>query len=198
MCDSEISMEQEIKIHLLSREDYQKTIDNMTGLINTEEQTNYYFDTSNHYLRDNHVMLRIRKKGDKNILTFKQGLSLENGYFQAEEKEVVVSNADVDKIFNNPALLINYFDSPLLTGSVCAGLYLLGNIKTIRSTYLLKNFIIEIDKVTFPNGKEDYEIEIETDNPGEARTVIFHFLDSCTINCIAQKHTKYERFLNNF
>lgn len=190
-------MEKEIKIHLLSQEDYQKVINNLTGLINTEEQINYYFDTSNHNLRDNHIMLRLRKKGDKNILTFKRGISLENGYFQAEEKEVVISNENASNIFKNPAVLKNYFDAPILSKPVCASLKLLGNIKTIRSRYHFQDFIIEIDKITFPNENEDYEIEIETDNPGKARIIIFLFLDSYNIKYMAQKYTKYERFLEN-
>ena len=190
-------MEREIKFKLPLKRDHQKLLDNLPDGEGTVSQINYYFDTQDLQLFRNNNVFRLRKEKGSNILTHKKGISMEDGYFQAFEEEHTITNKDAQEILQDPSKLKKFFGGEDISGNLAQQLMLLGMGKTERSVFYLDGFKVELDAVTFPNKEEDFELEIETDTPDEARKVLFRFFEEYAITYEPQAHTKYKRFLNN-
>ena len=148
-------------------------------------QTNHYFDTT----KDLSQMLRIRQKGDKFALQFKNRCSVDGNVFNSQEKGVVVDqdflqNAianGLDKNFANDNFGCNFEQN----------VGYLGCSHTYRAKFDFFGHMIEVDKNVIDD-VVDYELEYESDNDGIKKLV--EILDQ---QGIKQKPScaKYQRFL---
>ncbi|MBN1421631.1 MAG: hypothetical protein JXP34_22855, partial [Planctomycetes bacterium] len=54
---------------------------------------------------------------------------------------------------------------------------------------------LELDRIIYPDGHEEYEIEIETEDPGPAADRLAALLRDLGIEAIPERRTKLERLL---
>lgn len=175
-------LENELKISLDLNE-YNK----LTSFCNTQPvlQTNHYFDTT----KDLSQMVRIRQKGDKFALQFKNRCKVEGNVFNSQE-----SGVEVDEQFLTNAIA-NGIDKDFLNNTFGCNfdknIGYLGCSHTYRTKFDFFGHIIEVDKTVIDN-VTDYELEYESDNDGIKKLV--EILDQ---QGIKQKPSsaKYQRFL---
>ena len=56
---------------------------------------------------------------------------------------------------------------------------------------------MEVDASRYPDGEEDYEVEVETDDPERDRGLLEALLDRLGVRFVPQPATKYQRFLEH-
>lgn len=146
------NIEQELKMALDERE-YNILLD-ISG-VSPQLQTNYYF-TNKDMLAD--TMVRLRVKGDDNILCYKYRMSNTNGIAVCDERECEVS-ADLAKSLISRGMTQkeakDFFGIDMLYD-----LKLAGSMDTYRAKFQLQDWTIELDKNEYA-GVVDYELECE-------------------------------------
>lgn len=146
-----VSLEIEFKC-LISKEDYDKLLKEFNiKKEQIKEQINHYFDTKELELRNNHIMCRIRQKGDQYKITVKTknetNDNIENHYFITKDEGIqMISNGMSGKYANSSSTLYN-----------------VATLKTERVSFPFKNGKLFLDKSIYGN-KVDYEIEYEVTN----------------------------------
>ena len=60
-----------------------------------------------------------------------------------------------------------------------------------------EGFPMEVDASLYPDGEEDYEVEVETDDPERDRRLLEALLAGTGIRFSPQNATKYQRFLKH-
>ncbi len=190
-------MEKEIKIRIPTKEGFDAMMSLLPAPFETVEQKNYYFDTPELHYANAHCLLRLRQAKEKYIITFKRGRSLSDGYFQADEDEITVSEGEAADIIANPERILQFNPGILPAPDTDEKVQLLGIAVTIRSKIRFQGFIVEADVVEFPNGNIDYEVEVETGDPDGVRALLYNLLTRNDIEYTPQEHTKYQRFLYN-
>ena len=139
-------LEREFK-SALTKEEYELLINKFDLKNKIYIQTNYYFDTLNHDLRNSHDTLRIRVKEINNHLTYKK--ETDEGQF---ETTIVLDNDDANNKIQNGfdanELGINHF------------VQVVAKLKTSRTRFKYDCGEIFIDKNDY-YGITDYEIEFE-------------------------------------
>lgn len=163
------SLEIEFKT-AISKDEYEKLI----KLFNLEDkiftQTNYYFDTPNFSLIDNHIILRIREKAHNIKLTSKTPQEI-----GTLEKHIVLEK---DKAYE---MIKEGFDANIIGIS-----HFVKNVATLtthRATTSYKSGKLFFDKNTYYD-TTDYEIEFECDNIELGKTEFLEFLDKHNIKYI--------------
>ena len=56
---------------------------------------------------------------------------------------------------------------------------------------------MEVDASRYPDGEEDYEVEVETTKPERDRGLLEALLNNLGIRFVPQPATKYQRFLKH-
>jgi uncharacterized protein YjbK len=177
--------------------------------LETQAQTNYYFDTPNLTLRKKRIGLRIRKQNSKSaVVTLKfpkpttpnKISSLKVRYEFEEEIPLSVAKTILSKKRNLPSLIcqpIKILKSKLSL-STLNQLESLGSLKTERILYRLPNgMILELDKSQFL-GKTFFEVEVETTSPKKADTHIQSFFKEIGVHYVPEKTSKLQRFLREW
>lgn len=186
-------MEKNIEIEfklLLSLEDYNRLLPLFKDVI-PYTQTNYYFDTKNHYLRSIRNTLRVRYKNDKYEFTLKrQGINGLDEYneaitkqqFEALQKQERIESQildilqqeehiTIDMLYPNYSLTTKRYDLP----------YLGGLMSLDHSKYL---------------GVEDYELEYEVPDYHKGLQIFKEFLKpyglTYTTNCHGKRHRIFD------
>jgi len=188
-------MEQEIKITLVSRKDYDKVCDALGHPSFTKMQQNYFFDTKDKRLCKDGSFLRLRVKNDdlKHLtLTWKSKRTIVDGISKAVEKE--------ESLFNsNDGIDLNYFSKSVLLGEVCTIYNLkidespflpLVDFKNKRKVYFFEGEQLELD--CFQTKMENYEIEIETIKLEETKQKLLQFLNKLGVKYTPSTCSKFE------
>ncbi|MGI5845395.1 MAG: CYTH domain-containing protein [Candidatus Xenobium sp.] len=164
----------------------------------TLEQVNLYLETTDGQVASGRSMVRLRREEGRWTLTYKRGLQVQAGYFEAREVEALLgaspeaewSEADLPGLESLAPL------RALRADGVLGELSVSGEVYNLRARYRLSNGdILELDRTRFPGGREDWEVEVETRRPEEVRALLTDLFDRAGVALEEQRQTKYERFL---
>lgn len=193
--------EEELKYLLAGHEDLERLLGagGLGGYLGTERQENLYFDTRNLRLLRGLAMLRARAvAGGKVSLTLKSGTELEAGYFSSEEVEADITGAILAELRRDPASMFRHDLAPVRALRARFGepkLVLIGTLRNERARFLAQRFLVEVDRMTFPDGTEEYEVELETEERGAAREWLLGEFRRLGVRAEPGRETKLERLL---
>ncbi|MGQ9590013.1 MAG: NYN domain-containing protein [Planctomycetota bacterium] len=197
-------VEREVKFAIPSREDFLRLRDSPEWGApgRTVRQFNYYFDTGDRLLGQNRILLRIREdagpSGRRCTVTWKCGRETAPGVFESEEIEEEIPAAALDAARRDPGKLWEI--SPRVAAALSERigrrpLGLAGSLENERTRREVGGWILELDRTSFPDGSENYELEIETDRPLEAKAWAEREVEGKGIRLAPERRTKYERLL---
>ena len=195
-----IRREIEIKLRLEGRAQYDKLCREMGTPADAWEQINHYFRSEDGGIPGEEGVIRIRLERGKGIFAVKLG-ALKDGLASAQEYEEVWRGP----LGEMPPPSIAMWD----TGH--AGLHALekrfgkrfplvwvGKMINQRRLYrTAEGLCMEVDASRYPDGEEDYEVEVETDDPERDRALLEALLDRLGVRFVPQPATKYQRFLEH-
>ena len=133
-------------------------------------QTNYYFDTTNHDLIDNHIILRIREKAHNIKLTSKTPQEI-----GTLEKHVILNKDTAYKMIKEG------FDASII--DINQNVVNVATLTTYRATIEYKGGKLFFDKNTYYN-TIDYEIEFECDDEQHGKELFLEFLNEHNIQYV--------------
>ncbi|MBS4193657.1 CYTH domain-containing protein [Lederbergia citri] len=139
-------------------------------------QTNHYFDTKDFALKKLNAALRIRSLPEKYEITLKK--PLEDGLLEIND---YITEAEA-KAFINDALLPNgeVKDEIQKMNIPIDKFILFGTLRTDRSEVEYEKGLLVFDH-SFYLGKEDFEIEYETQNREKGEKIFYHLLKKFNI-----------------
>ena len=70
-----------------------------------------------------------------------------------------------------------------------------GTLENERTTFRGNDYTVELDRMRFADGGEEFELEVESDDPDGARAWCGEILAALGIELRASTETKYERVL---
>ncbi len=191
-------LERELKLRLDGAEAARR-LGRVLGVpFETVEQVNLYLETADRQVAAGRSMVRLRREEGRWILTYKRGLRVQAGYFEAREVEAVLpagpktrwSEADLPRLEQLAPLLA------LRADGVAGGLSVSGQVHNLRVRHRLSNGdILELDRTRFPGDRVDWEVEVETRRPEEVRVLLAGLAEEAGVVLEEQQQTKYERFL---
>jgi uncharacterized protein YjbK len=191
-------MEQELKIRLPAREDYDSVVGFLPPPLREVEQVNTYLDTSEAELRERRIMARIRCEGPRVCLTVKWRPRHEAGYFQAEEREAdLAARTPEEALETGEARRVLSKLCPETVELPAGALRVVGTLYNRRRRYRLEGFDLELDHTNYGDGAEDFELELETADPEGAAALVRRLLAAAGAQGEPQTRTKYERFLEH-
>ncbi|MFF2752255.1 CYTH domain-containing protein [Psychrobacillus sp. NPDC058041] len=181
--------EKEIEFkNLLTKDEFQKLVKHFNIKHSSfQMQTNYYFDTPNHYFKNNKMGFRLRVLPTRNELTLKVP---EKEHIMNETTHLI-TGIERDDILNNlqfppvPFLQQIKNESPL----VC-----IGSMQTNRAQINYENGILFFDHSIYSQ-TEDFEVEYESKDVENGRK---KFLELLAIHRIPLRNTdkKIARLVN--
>lgn len=168
----------------------EKTYYDMLQLFDLEsnvfKQTNYYFDTDNFDLNKQHIVLRIRQKGNNHFKVTSKKQTRESGN-EAFESHVLLQKNEVQDMIENGFNTKKYFDDIDYFVTFKASL---DNYRV--STYFEEGLLF-FDKSVY-HGITDYEIEYEHNDEVIGKKIFDNFLKEHNITFTAARR-KSERAL---
>lgn len=191
-------MERELKFRLRGEEDW-RAVQRLLGEPAARlEQENVYLDTAEGSVESRREMVRLRREGGARVLTYKQGVRVEDGYFEAREFEAPVTAEQWRLLLEGSEEALEGL-APLreLRAAVGRGaLRSTGRVRNLRLCYpLSQGEKLELDRTEFPGGRVDFEIEVETSDPERVRLELHGLAARAGFPLEVQTRTKYERFL---
>ena len=146
------------------------------------KQTNYYFDTPDHKLINNHIILRIREKSYNIKLTSKTKQEI-----GTLEKHIVLATDEAYKMIKEG------FDASLI--GINEKVINIASLTTHRAKTTYKNGTIFLDKNTYFD-TTDYEIEFEAAEIELGRKEFLEFLEENNleyIKIVSKSKRAYEK-----
>jgi len=200
--------ERELKYVFARREDWLRLVDDASlgEPLPTVLQTNHYFDTADLTLVRTGVMLRLREQHEEGatprvVATWKSGrdATAQPGYFDAVEIEATVEPELLDTAIASPSALVRHDCAPARELRDRCGelpLELIGWLRTKRLRRRCPRFVVELDEIEFPDETRSWELEIETDDPDDARAFVQATLERLGAQAEPQRQTKLEVLLD--
>ncbi|KAF9962360.1 hypothetical protein BGZ65_009302 [Modicella reniformis] len=173
-------MEIEIKIRLPSEEDTTKLEQVFGGTpFVSENQDNFFFEGVHKELIKSQLVFRIRViemsgREPVAIAALKGNAVLIDGIAKVEEEEEVINIDIARRIIEDPNLIPQAAESHRLLKKIveripCNDGYIhLGRFKNVRHKYHWQDYVVEVDRTTYPHGTA-YEVEIESTDPEKAK-----------------------------
>lgn len=190
--------EQELKFRLRGESDWARLQEVLGPPAQRLEQVNTYLDTPDRAVAGGRGMVRLRSENGERVLTFKRGVRVEGGYFEAREVEVPLGEAEWERARAGDLEALEALEPlrALRDSGVRGPLAPSGEVRNLRQRFPLPSGeVLELDRTLFPNGREDFEIEVETRRPEEIRREVQALAERAGIELEVQRRTKYERFL---
>jgi uncharacterized protein YjbK len=195
-----IRKEIELKFRLEGRDQYDKLCQGMGAPVEEWEQINHYFRSEDGKIPGEEGVIRIRLERAEAVLTVKLG-ALRNGLASSREYE----EAWPGPLAEMPP------SSRAIWEAGHAGMRALeqrngrrfplvwvGRMVNLRRIYrTAEGLCMEVDASRYPDGEEDYEVEVETDDPERDRGLLEALLTRMGIRFAPQPATKYQRFLQH-
>ena len=192
--------EVELKLKLEGRAQYEELCRKMGDPVDAWKQVNHYFRSADGRMPGEEGVIRIRLERGKAVLTVKLGV-LQNGLAKAQEYEEPWPGSEEEMPPSSEALW----------GSGHGGLKVLeqrygtrlplvwlGSMVNERKLYRSgTGLCMEVDASRYPDGEEDYEVEVETESPERDRETLETLLGDLGIRFVPQPATKYQRFLQH-
>jgi uncharacterized protein YjbK len=190
--------EDEIKFRLAGPEDLRRLLAGLPGPAAVIAQENIYLDTADLGLARRLAMLRIRVAGQDARLTLKRGTEVEAGYFRSIEVEAALRAEVLAGILADPPTVWRLDLPPVREARSLIGevpLAVIGKLRNERSAFRAEGFRVEVDRMVFPDGSEEYEVEMETAEPDRARRWLGGELARLGVRAEPGRETKFERLL---
>lgn len=189
----------ELKVRLVGRGDYERLCARLGEPDETREQVNHYFRSADGRIPGDQGVIRIRVEGGRAVLTVKLGGWVTDGLVRAREIEEAWQG-DPDALpppseafwqggYRGMAALEARFGRRF--GLVWAGA--MHNRRRVHRTG--DGLCLELDASRYPDGEEDFEVEVETPDPEGVRSRLLALLDAAGVRHAPQTRTKYQRFL---
>ncbi|AXI08796.1 CYTH domain-containing protein [Oceanobacillus sp. 143] len=187
-------MAQEIEIeykNLLTKDEFQRLLDNLPFPEYSEVQTNYYFETKDFQLKENGSALRIREKNGSYRLTLKEPHTL--GLLETHD---VLTKQEATDWVNGKIIPKEHIAKQLLEkGIAFESLSYYGSLITERREAQYKGVLIVLD-ISKYNGKTDYEFELEAQNKDVGLETFLNILSEYNIRK-KQTPNKIQRFFES-
>lgn len=149
---------------IITEEQYEKLLKEFDLENNIFSQTNYYFDTEESKLLNDHIVLRIRQKGENYKLTKKTEAKV-----GAEETHLFISKENalemIEKGFDAKVMELPFYVTNV------------ARLTTLRASTPYMTGTLFLDKSIY-YGHTDYEIEYEVDEIIEGQINFDNFLES--------------------
>lgn len=147
----------------ITKEQYEKLLDEFGLDNNVFAQTNHYFDTEDTKLIAEQTVLRIRQKGNNYKITKKTRAEV-----GADETHILISKEKAEDILKNG------FDASII--GLPYYVHKVAELTTYRVSTPYKNGTLFFDKSVY-YGNTDYEIEYEVDDVKEGTLDFQRFLE---------------------
>lgn len=168
----------------------EKTYYDMLQLFDLEsnvfKQTNYYFDTDNFDLNKQHIVLRIRQKGNNHFKVTSKKQSRESGN-EAFESHVLLQKNEVQDMIENGFNTTKYFDD------IDYFVTFKASLDNYRVSTYYESGTLFFDRSDY-HGITDYEIEFEYHDYDQGKAIFDNFLSNHNIKFKSAKR-KSERAL---
>lgn len=192
--------ETEIKLRLEGRAQYEKLCRRLGAPSDAWEQINHYFQSEDGRIPGEEGVIRIRLEKGKAVFTVKLGV-LKGGLASAREYEEAW-RGPVEEVPPPSCAMWDAGHSGLQALEAKFGLRFplvwVGKMVNRRRLYrTAEGLRMEVDASTYPDGEEDYEVEVETDDPERDRVLLEALLNDLGIRFVPQPATKYQRFLEH-
>lgn len=162
-----------------------------------QRQVNHYFDTGDLLLARRRILLRIREAAGC-VLTLKCGREVSPGSFDSLELERDVDRAVLARALADPATILDLGIAPvgeLLRRVGRIPLVVAGTLVNERVRRGVGGWTLEVDRVTFPDGTESFEVEIETEDVERLELWVERELLGRGICVGPQRRTKLEQLI---
>ncbi|MCE4955723.1 CYTH domain-containing protein [Macrococcoides caseolyticum] len=155
-------------------------------------QTNFYIDTKQFGLKDNHCALRIRDNGYQQVMTLKVPQSVGIMEYSGEIDEQII---DEDLIIQDyiPENILSELEKMAITVN---DLHVFGALSTERREIDYKGGLLVLD-ASFYLDTSDYEIEYEVHDYTEGEKIFNQFLSENKIE-VRDTISKVQRFYNHY
>lgn len=195
-----VRREVEIKLRLEGWSEYQKLCRGLGDPEDAWEQVNHYFQSEDGRIPGKGGVIRIRLEKARALLTVKLG-ALRDGLATAEEYEETWQGP-LDEMPPPSNAIWETGHAGLKALEEAWGkrfpLVWLGKMVNQRRLYRTAGGLcVEVDASRYPDGREDYEVEVETEEPDRDRVLLEALLDRTGIRYVPQPATKYQRFLEH-
>jgi uncharacterized protein YjbK len=195
-----IRREIEIKLRLEGREQYEKLCQAMGTPEDSWDQINHYFRSEDGKIPGEEGVIRIRLERGGALLTVKLG-ALRDGLASAQEYEEVWPGP-LEEMPPSSSAIRATGHAGLKALEHRAGrqfsLVWIGKMVNRRRLYRTSDGLsMEVDASRYPDGLEDYEVEVETEEPERDRSLLEGLLSRLGIHYTPQPATKYQRFLQH-
>jgi uncharacterized protein YjbK len=194
--------EVEVKIQLLSKEDYDKFDKEIGTPKVVQNQENVFFDGTQKEITSVKSIFRLRFFDDENkkercFLTHKGKSTLSQGVSSVEESEEEVDAQLARQAISDPNTMLQWKGEliELLRDMYKVnGFVYLGGFKTLRKKYEFENHLIEFDQVQYSFGT-NYEIEVETPDAHSFKPKLTQLLDNFNVKYQDSKRSKFANFV---
>ena len=190
----------ELKYRLKTK-DYQRLCRHLGRPQADFEQENHYFQSADGKIPGARGVIRIRLERGNVLFSVKLGGRLEEGLISAREYEEPWKG-DLDVMPPPAAAFWDFGYAGMKVLERDAGgrfpLVWAGKMVNRRKVYPFEGGLsLEVDASRYPDGHEDFEVELETEQPEKARPRLRALLDRLGISFEPQTATKYQRFLRH-
>ena len=193
-------MERELKFRLDGEAAWRALLGALGNPREALEQVNLYLETPARGVLGARAMLRLRCEGGAWTFTYKRGVRVEGGYFQAREVEVPLPAGPWDPPDGRALEALEELPplQALRAEGIEGPLALRGRVRNLRQRFPLPNGdVLELDRTFLPSGRQAFEVEVETLRPEEARALLGELAGRAGVVLHVQERTKYERFLED-
>ncbi len=194
-------VEQELKLALLDPGALPRLLAALPAPEGVWEQENLYLIEPDAPPERARIMVRVRSEARdleaaRHVLTVKAGARALDGFFVAEEREAVLTEAERLAILADPGALLGLALGPAqwLVDQGVGRLVALGGMQNRRHVVHHRGFVLEVDRTEFPGGVVEAEVEVETDRPEAARAVVLEVAAAAGVELRAQTLGKFTRF----
>lgn len=161
---------------LLSKKDYEKLLKNIAFDQHVKIQQNYYLDSEDRELKKYGIMIRLRRRDDRNKLTMKaplgEGLLEKSQMLTDKEAEALIQYNQFPRGEVSDFLDILHIDPSTFK--------ILAELTTERRTSVYEGYDINISKNTYAD-VTDYELECDTDSAYNSKNEIKRICDRFSI-----------------
>lgn len=192
--------ELELKFRLPRRADFLKLRDGPEWgeRLVPRRQVNHYFDTADGRFARSRILLRIRREPGGDVMTLKCGEEKSPGVFDSLELEQDLDATTLQAALERPDVLWELQVPPVeeLRRRVGAPpLVSVGFLENERVERRVGGRRLEVDRMTFADGRELHELELETEDAGEEAAWVRREIAGRGILLVPERRTKLELFL---
>jgi len=191
----------ELKYRLDGRQQYSRLCEALGPPSEEVEQINHYFQSTDGKIPGDRGVIRIRVERGRPVFTVKLGGMVEAGLVDARDFEEPWQGPPDrmpppqeefwDKGYAGMAALAQMFGGRFPVAWVGR----MTNRRRICRT--AGGLLLEVDASLYPDGSEDFEVELETRDPAGDRRRLEGLLARLGVSVEPQTATKYQRFLEH-